>query len=133
MYTLIFQECNTVCNTWDQTSSIYQMGPCTPAQNLNQSSSNMSRFYGNISAAASPQVSPLRSFSGRINSPAFMSHSQSPLASNPPGLDRLASLFIQVTVTGKHNAITFKMIHTKITVLKESQVCLQRLFVFATG
>ncbi|XP_053374220.1 anaphase-promoting complex subunit 1-like [Mercenaria mercenaria] len=80
------EECNAVCNTWDQTASIYQMGPCTPAQNLNQSSSNMSRFYGNISA--SPQVSPLRSYSGRISSPAFMSHSQSPLIGNPPGIDR---------------------------------------------
>ncbi|XP_060553030.1 anaphase-promoting complex subunit 1-like [Ruditapes philippinarum] len=80
------EECSAVCNTWDQSASIYQMGPCTPAQNFNQSSSSMSRHYGNISA--SPQVSPLRSFSGRISSPAFMSHSQSPLTGNPPGLDR---------------------------------------------
>ncbi|XP_052275462.1 anaphase-promoting complex subunit 1-like isoform X2 [Dreissena polymorpha] len=72
-------ECEAIAAMWEQTNSMF-----TPVHNLNQSSS-MSRYYGNLSAQ-SPMVSPLRSYSGRT--PHLMSHSQSPLIMNPPGMDR---------------------------------------------
>ena len=76
-------------NTWDNTTSLYQMGPSTPAHNINQSSSTFSRLFSNISVSAqSPNISPMRSYTGRISSPAFPSRSQSPLVTNFPGIDR---------------------------------------------
>ncbi|XP_052768449.1 anaphase-promoting complex subunit 1-like isoform X2 [Mya arenaria] len=78
------EECEAVSNTWDHNNSHM----FTPGQNFNQSSSNLSRLYGSMSGVASPMVSPMRNYSGRINTPHLMSHSQSPLTISQPGIDR---------------------------------------------
>ncbi|KAL5008156.1 hypothetical protein ScPMuIL_013737 [Solemya velum] len=69
-------ECCAVCSQWEN-GSFCQAVAVTPYQGMNQSSSNQSRFLSSLSAH-SPCISPRRSMSGRISSPAFLSKSQSP-------------------------------------------------------
>ncbi|XP_048246060.1 anaphase-promoting complex subunit 1-like [Haliotis rufescens] len=80
-------EQSTLSVALDNTSFLHLMSG-TPGHN--QSSSNHSRFFTNISGQ-SPCVSPLRSFSGRISSPAGLSRMQSPSVTNMAAVSRSQS------------------------------------------
>ncbi|XP_021339714.1 anaphase-promoting complex subunit 1-like [Mizuhopecten yessoensis] len=144
-------ECNTVCGLLE--NSFYHPAAMATPMGMNQSSSSHSRFIGSLSAQ-SPSISPMRSFSGRVSSPAIIpgrsqslspavgsmaavSRSQSPalgltsmhrLLSPSPSVARSPGNYFRTPPVGSHNVSLINESYTDWVEPLKPEVCFEHLW-----